>query len=403
MLSEEKIRKLKPDRKRREIADGRVRGLYFIIQPSGATSWALRYRHNGIPRKFTLTGVSGIKDARKQAEEVRGEIARGDDPAAMKAIRRAPLPAVAAPESFAAAVEVFLARYVATRQNTRSAYETERLLRTKVLPLWGEKNLREIRKADVHALMDRIIDANAKVSANHVLSKLKTCWKFWIGRDMCELNPVAGIEKPIKQLARERVLADEEMLAILNAVDGCGWPYGPAVALLAATGCRRDEIAGLRWSELDFENGLIAIPSSRRKAGIAHTIPLSSMARAIIADLPRWGESEWVFPARPRAGGRGGQHFSGFSKNKLRLDQLSGVRDWTLHDLRRTMATRMQALGIRPEVIEACLGHERQGIIAVYQRHRFIPEMTAAFEAWARYLDGLRHPEQAPANVISLR
>jgi integrase len=396
MLSEAKIRTLKPAQVRREIPDGKVPGLYYVLQPSGKSSWCVRYRFRGKPWKFTLAGVSSLKDAHRRAEEVRGRIARGENPAAEKASQRAPQPE-ADPDSFAAAVDVFLARYVTTHQNPKSARLTEHFLNAHVLPRWGDKRLQDIRRRDVHELMEAITDHGARVSANRTLSVLKTCWRFWISRDMAEWSPVQMIGKPTKERPRERVLTDDELRAVLGAVEGCGWPYVPIVKLLAATGCRRDEIAGLRWSEIDLDGGLIEIPSSRRKGGIAHSVPMSSMARATIEDLPRF-ESEWLFPAR-----RGGGHFSGFVHAKRRLDELSGVQNWVLHDLRRSMATKMQGLGIRAEVIEKCLGHEQRGIQRTYQRHAFIPEMTTAFEAWAKYLDGLRHPGQGPANVVHLR
>jgi integrase len=273
-------------------------------------------------------------------------------------------------------------------------------LRDFILPrLGGERKLAEIKKPDIFALLDDVTDRSTGITANKTLVVLHAMWRFWAGRAIAEGNLISGIEKVVQEFPRDRVLDDAELLAILNGADRCGWPYGPIVQLLAATGCRRNEIAGLRWSEI---SETITIPRTRRKGGVSLTIPVSSAVRAIIDGLPRF-ESQWCFPSQPRKGSTGG-HFNGWSQAKNRLDKFSGVTDWRLHDLRRTMATRLQSLGIRGEVIEAALGHQKQGIEGIYQRHNFLPEMAVAFEAWARYLDWLRHPEgPAGENVVRLR
>ena len=140
--------------------------------------------------------------------------------------------------------------------------------------------------------------------------------------------------------------------------------------LLTVTGARRDEVASLRWSDVDLERNEIRIPAERYKTGVAHTIPLSDLALEIIRDLPRIGDG-LVFPAN-RAGSA--NSVSGFSKAKRRLDELSGVAGWRLHDLRRSVATGLQRLGVRLEVTEAVLGHvsgSRAGIVGVYQRYEY--------------------------------
>jgi integrase len=336
------------------------------------------------------------KEAERKARALRVAVDAGGNPALDKARKREPKPVVeadakpkAAPDTFGAATELFLTRYVATHQNPKTAYDTERLLSTLVLPHWSEKKLDEIRRPNVHALLDGIVDTGAKVRANRALTVLKCLWRFSISRGLTEFSPVQMLEKPTREVARDRVLSDAELIKILDAADDYGWPYGNIVALLAATGMRRTEIAGLKWSEVDLQAGLIAIPSNRRKGGIAaHTIPISSLVRTIIEGLPRHS-SDRVFASHGKDG-----YYAGFGQAKPRLDKRCGVRNWRLHDLRRTMATKMQALGIKSEVVEACLGHTRQGIVAVYQRHNFLPEMAVAFEAWGKYLDALRHPQR---------
>src|SRR5262249_20754519 len=153
--------------------------------------------------------------------------------------------------------------------------------------------------------------------------------------------------------SRDRVLSDAELLKVWRGGEQLGWPFGPITQLLILTGQRRNEVAGARWAEFDLEKRLWAIPRERRKGSVSQNVPLPEKALEILTELPRFG-SDYVFPAQ--RGGRGG-HVSGYSVAKRRLDQLSSVTGWRLHDLRRTIATGLQALGARLEVIEEVLGH----------------------------------------------
>jgi integrase len=150
--------------------------------------------------------------------------------------------------------------------------------------------------------------------------------------------------------------------------------------MLALTGARRDEIAKLRWSEID--GATIKLEGGRTKTGAPHTIPLSSAAQALLKSLPHLGD--FVFSgARP---------MSNWTKSKLRLDGASGVTNWRIHDLRRTVATGLQKLGANLQTIESVLGHtsgSRSGVVGVYQRHSFEAEKREALEAWGIHVMGL--------------
>jgi len=392
-LSEAKIRKLEPDpEKRREYPAGG--GLYLVIQKSGVRSWAYRYRFDGKQVKLTLS-ASSLKEARKAADIARGRIAKGEDPASEKRIQRAPAPVVVESDKdgFASAVQIYLKRHVAARQNARSAAETERLLRTHVLPRWGERKLAEIRKRDVVELLDAIVDAGAPISANRTLSILQCAWKLWVDRDLTEINPVQVMKKPTPEVSRDRVLSDAEMLAILTAADEAEWRYGNIIKLMILTGLRRENIADLTRSEVDLTNRQIV---KQQKGEILRITPLSSTAVNIIEGLLRFFGSDRLFPAR---GSRG--YFSGWSNSKRAFDKRCGVKDWCPHDFRRTMGTRMQALGVPVEIVDRCLGHEQQGVRRIYLRHRYLAEMGEAFQLWADYIDRLRNPPQS--NVVAMR
>jgi integrase len=148
------------------------------------------------------------------------------------------------------------------------------------------------------------------------------------------------------------------------------------------TGQRRDEIGSLRWSEIDFDAGTINLDGARTKNGRPHLIPLSDDAFAILENITQVDDREFVF-------GRGEGGYGGWSKGKDTLDQSCGVKDWTLHDLRRTGATRMAESGVLPHVIEAVLNHvsgHKSGVAGIYNRSTYETEKRAALDTLSSYV-----------------
>jgi integrase len=415
MLTDIAIRKLlaNPPPKRVEHPDGKVSGLFFITQPSGAASWAVRYRFGGAPRKVTLgpIAVLDLKAARRAAEETRGAIARGEDPAVAKTAAREAAKAEreAEGDKIEAVVAQFIERYAKTK--TRDWRETERLLKRNVVERWPGKRLSEITKPMVHAMLDAIADRGSPIAANRVLAQLKVMCKWAVGRGIISASPCEGVAAPSSERgrARERVLSDDELRIVWKAADSIGWPFGPIVKLLLLTGARRDEVAQMEWRELDLERALWTLPASRSKNRREHAIPLSDTAIDVLRSLPRIERSAFVFTTSGRT------PVSGFSKAKPALDramaELSGegasaIPDWVLHDLRRTVATNLQRLGVRLEVTEAVLNHvsgSRAGVVGVYQRHTWADEKRAALTAWAKRVEEIvSGGAELASNVVEL-
>jgi integrase len=171
--------------------------------------------------------------------------------------------------------------------------------------------------------------------------------------------------------------------------------------LLLLTGQRRDEIAGAKWSEVDLDKGLLTIGAERMKAKAGHVVPLSTTAAEILSGLPRFVKGDYVF-----SGQAGARPFSGFSKAKARLDKAAGhVAPYTLHDLRRTVRTRLAELGVTPFIGESVLAHTQKGVHAIYDLHRYTDEKRAALLAWERRLLAIVAPEPepvAPDNVVPM-
>jgi integrase len=393
-LTVKNVEAMKPGAERREIPDDFLRGLYLIQQPSGARSWAVRYRHQGVPRKHTLGSYPAVdlKAARALAGKALRAVAEGRDPSREKLLARA-----AKADSVDRVVEEFLERHVRRSNRPRTAQETERLLRQHVLPRWRGRMVHEITRRDVLDILDRVVDGGAPIAANRVLAAVRKFLNWCVARDLLAASPCAGVRPPTAERARDRVLSDDELRLAWQAADKLGGTFGPLVKMLALTGQRRDEVARMRWDELDFETRLWTLPPARTKNNQPHEVPLSKAALAVLQSVPRVADSPFVLT------NGGPSPASGYSKGKRRLDALlpADMPPWRLHDLRRTAASGMARLGINLPVIEKVLNHASgsfAGIVGVYQRHSFADEKRHALEAWGNFVAALA--EGKPANKI---
>jgi integrase len=231
-------------------------------------------------------------------------------------------------------------------------------------------------------LLETIGKNNGAVSANRARAALSAMFSWAMRRGLHDSNPVTGTEKR-RERSRDRVLSDTELSKIWNALGAND--YDDILRLLLLTGQRASEIGGLRWSEIDFDEGLISLPAQRTKNGHPHSFPMSKAVRDILKARPQ--KREFVF-------GRGRSGFNGWNGDtKRKLDKrIAGgppLPHWTVHDLRRTFATGLQRLGVRLEVTEAILNHvggSRAGVTGIYQRHDWATEKRAALDAWAAHV-----------------
>lgn len=199
---------------------------------------------------------------------------------------------------------------------------------------------------------------------------------------MIEMSPVTGLRPPTKEIARDRVLSDDELIACWHAGESEGYPFAQFLWLLILTGQRRGEVSGMRWSELDIEKRLWTLPAKRAKNATSHIVPLAPLAISILKSVPRFQGSDLVFTTN------GVTPISGFGRFKKRLDEAVGLdaEDWRFHDLRRTKATNMAMMRVQPHIIEAVLNHKTgivSGVAATYNRHAYLDEKSEALEIWA--------------------
>jgi integrase len=380
---------------RTEIHDRGCPGLFLIVQPSGAKSWALRYRVAGKSRKLTIGGAEitelSLAAARTAASQAKEQIVAGHDPAAEKHSARKP-----ATDAIDHWVAEFIERHVRAKTRKNSQALTEHIFRNVVLSAWSGRPLQSIERRDVIDLVEDVA-RERPVLANRTLAALSKFFAWLKARDIIKTKteaPTKGVERPYKEKRRERVLDDEELRQLwIVAGDpelGLG---GTFLRLLLLTGARRDEISAMPWSELDIDKRLWKLPAERAKNDRANVTPLSDTAWRILDALPRNGD--YVL-------GTGASHFMCYNRLKRKLGaRLNFAEPWTFHDLRRSVASGLQRIGTHVEVIEAILNHRSntfRGIVGVYQLHDYMSEKAVALAKWAEHLERLAGEE--PAKVL---
>ena len=341
---------------------------------------------SGQRRKIGRYPVLKLAEAREQAKRVLAERTLGQDrPRTI---------------TFSEALELFLETHCRLNNKPSTAGETERLLRKHFKGL-RQRQLADVRPQDISGIMDRLLATPG--TANGAFKAVRAFFKWAVRRHYIAHSPCEGMQLPSKPNTKDRVLDDTELAAVWWAAGQHSYPYGSIVRLLILTGQRRGEIAALQWDWIDDDG--ITLPAHITKNGRQHRFPIGDMARKLINGLPKLHE-QLLFPARGKD-----TPFRGWSKSKRTLDRaiaaelngnspsdgdanpaLASPAPWTLHDLRRTFATNLAALGTPIHVTEKLLNHVSgtvSGVAAVYNRHSYMREMRAALGAWEDKLKSL--------------
>ncbi len=381
-LTEIAVQKLAPEAGQRlEVFDTLTPGLALRITEGGKKSWSVMYRvagrgdggNRGALRRMTLGAypLIDLKAARDKARAAIDLADRGDDPADQRKDELR--------QKGERVFEVICARFIElhAKAHTVKWRDTERLLNTYVVPEWKSKPIDTLDRATAHELLDEIAMQHGAGAAREVRKHITKFFNWAVDRGLLTASPVAGMRRPeLGYVARERVLTMDELRAIWAAADKMGYPFGPMVRLLILTAQRRAEIANLERGWLLTGQQAFEVPASHYKTDRPQVVPLSAPALAIVEALP---QTSGDFLLSTTAGK---VPVSGFSKAKARIDKLSKVEGWTLHDLRRSAATHMARLGIPQEHIERVLGHAIEGVAGTYNRYSYLDEKRAALETW---------------------
>jgi integrase len=372
--------------------DDDVPGFGLRLRAGGSRTFIVQYALGGRQRRMTI-GTAKVLDAPRARQTARNLLAKvrlGHDPAADRAEARVR----ASDELLGDVVGRFLARQE-RRLRPRSYVDAKRYLEQYAKPLHSI-HLARISRATVAARLGKIADEHGAVSADRARAALSSFFAWAIGEGLCDTNPVIGTNKHFDGAkSRDRVLADRELAIVWHALPDSD--YGEIVKLLILTGQRREEIGALRRSEVDLEELVIALPPERTKNGRPHEVPLSKPALAILKSRPARAGRDFMFGDGPRNGNHRQGGFQGWSKSKAALDKQAAIGLWRLHDVRRTVATRMAELGVQPHVIEAVLNHisgHKAGVAGVYNRSSYAAEKRAALELWGKHVQLLTDREK---------
>jgi integrase len=359
--------------------DDELSGFGFRLRAGGGRvrrTFIVQYRVAGRSRRLLLgsADVLGAEQARAAAKKALAEVALGGDPQGAKAAQR---------RTDDRSLQATIAVYFGVKRaqvRSRTMREVERYLHGPHFRALHTKPLDQITRQDVAGCLTRIVTRNGSVTAGRARAVLAAFFAWAIGEGLADSNPVVGTNKPADSPARARVLSDDELGAIWRAcLDG---GYGRIIKLLALTGARREEVGGMCWSELDAAGNWI-LPAERSKNGRQHVLSLPAAALSIIAEVERIDGRDHLF------GGGADRGFQRWSASKRELDMRAGVTGWTVHDIRRTVATRMADIGIQPHVIEAVLNHQsghKHGPAGVYNRSTYEREVKTALATWTEHV-----------------
>jgi integrase len=396
ILTQRAVDASRPRPRRYGRPDGLIPGLQLLIEPSGHKAYVLYARLNGkqINPRVGNANILSLAQARERARQLLVQIAQGQDPRT-KTVTSQPVV-----ETVATVVHNFVERYAKPR--VRNWRVIERILKREIVPRWGSRPISDVSKSDVIALLDSIIDRGAPVMANRVLAVVRRLFNWCVERGTLVHSPCERVKAPAREVARDRTPSDAELAQIWRTADELGYPFGPCIQLLILTGQRRSEIAGMRWSELNSELTSWVLPPSRTKNKRVHTVPISSAARAILQSVPRFIGSDFVFTTS------GAKPVNGFAVAKARIDRaiVPPLAPWVLHDLRRSVASGLAALGTQQPVVEKILNHisgSFAGVAGIYQRHSYRNEMTEALEAWGRHVLALVDPHSSGSQNVARR
>jgi integrase len=424
-LTDRMLRNLRPQTSPVDIRDGSSR-LVVTVLPSGRKQFSIRYRFAGKQRRLMFGEYPSVSlaEARKRARHAFAAIDNGRDPAGeQQAAKARPT------DTVAALAKEYVEKHVRVKQ--RGWKEEERVLDVNVLPCWKDRSVRELTRRDVRALVAPIVDRGSPIMANRVLAVVRRMLNYGIRNDWLEANPASLIDKPGREVSRERVLTDDEIRRVWQLLSrqpttaeraapgrkrSKGTPEDPicpvapaladAIKLRMLTAQRGGEVITMRWRDIDLETGWWTIPGEFAKNGHAHRVPLAAEALAIIK--AQLNDDDCRNEQRDSTDARNDFVFVGTGasirdrakKAPSRIARALKI-DFRGHDLRRTAATKMAEAGVPRHHISAVLNHVEGGaaVTRIYDRYSYDAEKRRALETWVRKLRSIiEQPE--PRRVL---
>ena len=384
-LTDSKVKSLRPKKSRYIAWEDGGTGLGVRVSPANRKSFIFMYRFDGKPRMMTLGPYPKLKlvTARLKVAQAKDRLSKEIDPGqelleTKEAVRGA--------HSVKALIDEYIEKWAKPRK--RSWKEDERILRKDVQPVWGKKKAETIKRRDIVLLLDEIVDRGAPIQANRTLAVIRKMFNFALSRGILELSPCVQIPAPSKENQRDRVLSDEEIRKIWLSLDDAGMikTIQLALKLQIITGQRKGEIVGAEWNDLDLDKAWWTIPKEKAKNNLPHRVPLSPLALKIIKETKELSiDSPFLFPSPTKEK----SHITepAIDRAIRNNKELFDIDHFVPHDLRRTVASQITAMGFPRLTVSKILNHVESGVTAVYDRHSYDKEKRAALEKWSKRLE----------------
>jgi len=366
------LKNLKVKDSRYEVFDALLPGFGVRVASSGTKSFVVFGREGNRRTRATLGQypVMSLSEAREAARD------------ALKLMKDGTYHST---RQIACYEDVLLEWYNRDQRPKKSFKQVERAMSAYVTPKLRGRDLAKTNRKDLIAIIDAVADSGALTQAARLRSYISRLYNWSTERGIIDVNPAINLPKVFVEQSRDRVLSERELILIWHATETLTPQFRVIIRLLILTGQRKSEVSGMKWSELNFKEGIWTIPTERSKNAQAHTVHLTS---PVIAELMRiQRSSELVFTTT------GETPVSGFSNIKKKLDMSSGVENWRLHDLRRTFATiTTEKLGCSPNIVDLILNHQTgtlSKVAKIYQRGTYLNERKNTMDAWANHIVGL--------------
>ena len=419
-FTDRKIKNLKPNNDRYEVWEGN--GLGIRVAPSGRKSWIFMYRFDGKPRRMTIGTypTTSVAEAHKDHGQALADLEKGIDPGAKIVEERKQ-------DRDASFVKDLKDEYLDkwAKPRKRTWQEDKRILEKDVIPTWGRRKAKSIKRRDVIRLIDSIVERGSPIVANRTLEIIRKMFNFAVEQDIIETSPCIGVRAPGKESQRDRILTDSEIKTFWDVLDRENKDDAPkesklrmalgtrlALKLQLLTAQRRGEVATAEIADFNLDTGWWTIPGHKSKNGLSHRVPLSPQSLKIVKQaMELAGDSTFLFPS-PRASENispSGETITGRSITAGSLTRainknrtVIGIDNFSTHDLRRTAASMMTSTGTSRLVVSKILNHVESGITAVYDRHSYDKEKHRALNLWGQKVDSILKGEKKSSKVINL-
>lgn len=388
IFTDKQIKNLKPKGHTYDLREPNSNGFAVRVFPSGEKSWTFIYTFQGRKRRLTL-GKYPIMSLKKAKTEHRKalDMLQNDkkDPSLEKQKSKIDARDSSTMEGL---IEEYLEKHA--KPNKRSWQEDQRMLYKDVRPLWGKRKANEITRRDVIQLLDKIKERGSPIVANRTLACIRRMFNFAIKRALVDASPCVMIEAPAKENRRDRYLSIDEINLFWHGLERASMSPSIKLALklLLVTAQRKSEVITAEWCEFDFTTAIWTIPAEKAKNGFAHRVPLTSLALELLTQIKELSaESQWLFPSERTKTPIRGQSVDHALRRSM--PAFNNVKNFCVHDLRRTAATHISEIGTPRLIVSKILNHVDSSVTSIYDRHSYDAEKRHALDAWQEKIKGM--------------